>query len=100
MLGHADREGGLRGDCSGRMLPLARKSVEPLAARLDPLRVHARLQTLHHCAAKSDWSDDAVLARVRRYVSSPMDWKGAVYWIVDDAEFGKKRRHSVGVAGR
>jgi SRSO17 transposase len=30
-LGHSDRHSGLRGYCTGLMLPLARKSVEPAA---------------------------------------------------------------------
>ncbi|MFC6839969.1 transposase [Xanthomonas theicola] len=97
-LGHANRAAGLRGDCSGCMLPLERKSVEPLAAHVDPLRVRARHQALHHFVAKSDWSDEAVLARVREQVSSRMDLEADVYWIVDDTGFRKKGRHSVGVA--
>lgn len=36
-LGHADRHAGLRGYCTGLMLPLSRKSVEPMAARVDPI---------------------------------------------------------------
>ena len=35
-LGHLDRHAGLKGYCTGLMLPLARKSVEPMAARVDP----------------------------------------------------------------
>ncbi len=35
-LGHADRQSGLRGYCSGLMAPLKRKSVEPMAAHLAP----------------------------------------------------------------
>lgn len=56
-LGHADRREGLRGYCRGLMLPLARKSVEPLAASIDPHAVQARHQSLHHFVAKSGWSD-------------------------------------------
>ena len=37
-LGHLDRHAGLKGYCTGLMLPLARKSVEPMAARLVPLQ--------------------------------------------------------------
>ncbi|WP_223214333.1 MULTISPECIES: IS701 family transposase [Xanthomonas] len=96
-LGHADRAASLHGYCRGLMLPLERKSVEPLAAHVDPLRTRARHQALHHFVAKSDWSDAAVLERVRQYVSSHMDLKGEVYWIVDDTGFRKKGKHSVGV---
>ena len=44
-LGHVDRHAGLRGYCTGLMLPLARKSVEPMAARIDPGRVQAAHQS-------------------------------------------------------
>jgi len=97
-LGHADRAAGLRGYCSALLMPLERKSVEPLAAHLDPRHVRARHQALHHFVAQSDWSDAAVLARVRQRVLAQMDLRGGVYWIVDDTGFRKKGRHSVGVA--
>jgi SRSO17 transposase len=35
-LGHADRHAGLRGYCTGLLLPGERTSVEPMAARLEP----------------------------------------------------------------
>ena len=47
-LQHNDRNAGLIGYCQGLMLPLRRKSVEPLAAHLEPDRVSARHQSLHH----------------------------------------------------
>ena len=50
-LGHADRHANLRGYCTGLILPEARKSVEPMAARIDPLRASARHQALHHFVA-------------------------------------------------
>lgn len=67
-LGHADRVAGLRGYCTGLMLPLPRKSVEPMAAGLDPLNVQALHQSLHHFMAKADWSDAELLRRVRDWV--------------------------------
>ncbi len=67
-LGHADREAGLRGYCTGLMLPLARKSVGPMAAGLDPLHVRVRHQSLHHFVAKADWSDAEMLRRIREWV--------------------------------
>ncbi len=57
-LGHADRHAGLRGYCTGLMLPLSRKSVEPMAARVDPLHASAEHQALHHFVAKAEWSDE------------------------------------------
>ena len=67
-LGHADRVAPLRAYCTGLILPGARKSVEPLAARMAPGRVQAVHQSLHHFVAQADWSDDAVLAVVRQQV--------------------------------
>ena len=97
-LGHADRHAGLSGYCTGLMLPLARKSVEPMAARVDPLHASARHQALHHFVAKSEWSDSAVLDRVRDWVVPALGLEGGCYWIIDDTGFPKKGKHSVGVA--
>lgn len=97
-LGHADRHAGLGGYCTGLMLPLARKSVEPMAARVDPLHASARHQALHHFVAKSEWSDASVMARVRDWVMPALGLEHGCYWIVDDTGFPKKGKHSVGVA--
>ena len=67
-LGHADRHAGLMDYCRGLMLPIKRKSVEPLAAHTDPLHVRSKHQSLHHFVADSDWSDEAVLERIREWV--------------------------------
>ncbi|MDR3475860.1 MAG: transposase, partial [Devosia sp.] len=63
-LGHADRAAPFRSYCVGLLLPGARKSVEPMAARVAPERVQAAHQSLHHFVAKADWSDDAILTAV------------------------------------
>ena len=63
-LGHLARHAGLKSYCTGLMLPLARKSVEPMAARVDPMRASARHQALHHFVAKAEWSDQEMLRRV------------------------------------
>jgi len=101
-LGHADRHAGLKGYCSGLVLPLSRKSVEPMAAHIDPLHASAKHQSLHHFVAKAEWSDRAVLQRVREWVIPALDAHAAeeagYYWIIDDTGFPKKGRHSVGVA--
>ncbi|WP_343622866.1 IS701 family transposase [Roseateles puraquae] len=97
-LGHADRHEGLRGYCTGLMLPLARKSVEPMAARVDPVHASARHQSLHHFVAKAEWSDEQMLRRVCQWVVPKMDFSEGGWWIIDDTGFPKKGRHSVGVA--
>ena len=97
-LGHADRHAGLRGYCTGLMLPLSRKSVEPMAARLDPLHASARHQALHHFVAQAQWSESELLRRVAQWVVPKMDFSGGGWWIIDDTGFPKKGRHSVGVA--
>ena len=61
-LGHMDRRTSLKDYCQGLILPIARKSVEPLAAHIKPTQVRAKHQSLHHFVAKSAWSDSAVLA--------------------------------------
>ncbi len=97
-LGHADRHAGLSGYCTGLMLPLSRKSVEPMAARMDPLHASARHQSLHHFVAKSEWSDATVMASVRDWVLPWLGLESGCYWIIDDTGFPKKGKHSVGVA--
>lgn len=97
-LGHADRHAGLKGYCTGLMLPLSRKSVEPMAARMDPLHASARHQALHHFVAKAQWSDAQVLRRVCQWVVPHMDFSRGGWWIIDDTGFPKKGVHSVGVA--
>jgi SRSO17 transposase len=50
------------------MLPIERKSVEPMAARLAPGNVRQMHQSLHHIVADAAWSDDALLSQVRSQV--------------------------------
>lgn len=97
-LGHVDRHAGLRGYCTGLMLPLSRKSVEPMAASVDPLHASARHQALHHFVAQAEWSDEEMLRRVAQWVVPRMDLGRGAFWIIDDTGFPKKGRHSVGVA--
>lgn len=97
-LGHADRQGGLRGYCTGLMAPLKRKSVEPMAAHLAPAATRSRHQSLHHFVADSAWSDEQMLLRVAQWVVPAMDFSDGGWWIVDDTGFPKQGQHSVGVA--
>ena len=99
VLGHADRAAPFQSYCAGLLLPGDRKSVEPMAARLQPGRVQAAHQSLHHFVAKADWSDDAVLAAVRARVLPVIERYGPIRaLIVDDTGIPKKGKHSVGVA--
>lgn len=97
VLGHADRRAGLKDYCRGLMLPIKRKSVEPLAAHVDPLHVQAKHQSLHHFVAKSAWLDAAVLGEVRALVEPALRLEHGCYWIIDDTGLPKQGSHSVGV---
>src|SRR6202166_5017168 len=97
--GHEDRHAPLKNYCKGLLLPGERKSIEPMAARLDPDNVQPMRQSLHHLVAKAPWSDDVLLAQVRNRVLPSMQKHGPVVaWIVDDTGFPKQGKHSVGVA--
>src|SRR3954462_8670030 len=99
VLGHADRRGPLRAYTTGLLLPGERKSVEPMAARVDPFRVGAAHQSLHHFVAKAPWDDAALLAAVRAHALPAMLERGPVRaWLVDDTGLPKKGKLSVGVA--
>lgn len=98
VLNYANRRSGLKDYCRGLMLPIERKSIEPLAASVDPLHVAAKHQSLHHFVAKSNWSDSTVMARVHDWVMPKLGLDSGSYWIIDDTGFPKKGKHSVGVA--
>src|SRR3989441_5574184 len=98
-LGHRDRHEPLRAYVTGLCLPGERKSIEPMAARVDPRHVPARHQSMHHFIADAPWDAAAVLRVARECVLGPMGRHGPVAaWIVDDTGFPKKGQHSVGVA--
>ena len=99
VLGHADRLKPFGGYVSGLFLPVARKSVEPMAARLAPANTSATHQSLLHFVGESPWRDDRVLEAVRDQVLPALEAAGGIEaWIIDDTSFPKKGRHSVGVA--
>ena len=95
---HEDRHEPLKKYVLGLLLPGERKSIEPMAARLDPSSVQPMRQSLHHLVAKAPWSDEALLEQVRNQVLPAMQkQEPVVAWIVDDTGFPKKGKHSVGV---
>jgi SRSO17 transposase len=99
VIGHADRAGPLRDYCTGLVMPVERKSVEPMAAITAPGRTAAQHQSLLHFVGQGAWSDAAVLAKVREMVLPAIERRGPIEaWIIDDTSFPKQGRHSVGVA--
>jgi SRSO17 transposase len=99
-LGRVERQLGLMDYCRALMLPLKRKSIEPLAAAIDPYHVPALHQSLHHFVAESPWSDEAVLGAVLGWVLPKMLHQPAAltFLIADDSGMPKQGIHSVGVA--
>jgi SRSO17 transposase len=99
VLAHADREAPGRWYLKGLVLPGGRKSVEPMAARVQPGNVRSAHQSMHHLVAAADWSDTALLTAVADEVlPTLLDSDAPCVWIVDDTGFPKKGEHSVGVA--
>ncbi len=99
VIGRVSRVGPMRDYCTGLMLPGERKSVEPIAALTAPERVAAQHQSLLHFVAQGNWSDAAVLAKVREAVLPAIERHGAIEaWVIDDTGFPKHGKHSVGVS--
>jgi len=98
VVGHADRLEPLRGYLTALLLPGERKSVEPMAARIDPRHVRARHQSLHHFVATAPWDEREVLAVARDYALAQLERHAPVAaWVIDDTGIPKKGSHSVGV---
>src|SRR5882724_1881127 len=76
VLGHADRQAPMRDYCLGLLMPIERKSVEPMAAVTAPAQVAAKHQSLLHFVGNTPWSDAAMLARVGQLVLPALDGYG------------------------
>ena len=97
-LAHADRRLPAQWYLRGLMLAGGRKSVEPMAARVQPDNVRSAHQSMHHLVADADWSDTGLLAAVAaQLLPALLKKQSACHWIVDDTGFAKKGTHSVGV---
>lgn len=97
-LGYSTRTQHLAEYCGGLMLPLKRKSVEPLAAEADPRNVPAKHQALLHFVGNAPWSDRALLDQIQDYVEPHLGLEERAFWIVDDTGHRKYGHESVGVA--
>lgn len=97
-LGHANRHRNFIDYCKALMLPLQRKSVEPMAAAMDHENVRSRHQGLHHFVADSKWSDRALLEAAWQWVDQRLPADEEIVWIIDETGIPKKGKHSVGVS--
>src|ERR1700748_2099248 len=65
-LGHPDRQQPMHDYCLGLLMPIDRKSVEPMAAVTAPGQVAAKHQSLLHFVGNAPWSDAAMLGKGRQ----------------------------------
>src|ERR1022692_5129264 len=97
-LRHVKRNAPFGSYCTCLLLPGERKSVEPMAALIDPANVRKSHQSLHHFVSTSAWDDQAVLTRVGDLTIPVLQKREAIRaWIVDDTGAPKKGKHSVRV---
>jgi SRSO17 transposase len=97
-IGHADRREPLRAYVKGLLLPGERKSVEPMAARIDPRRVRARHQSMHHFVASAPWEEREVIRVARDHALEALERHAPIAaWVIDDTGIPKKGHASVGV---
>jgi SRSO17 transposase len=78
----------------GQLLPLERKSIEPMADAL----AGGNVQAMQQFISLGAWDDDAVLARQQRLVAEALGDPATGVLIVDGCDFPKQGPHSVGVA--
>lgn len=97
-LGHADRRGPCIDYLTALLMPGDRKSMEPMAARLNPRATGAKHQSLQHFVTDSPWDEQRLLDAMRGYaLPAMMACGGVTAWVVDDTGIPKKGTHSVGV---
>jgi len=80
----------------GLLLPGERKSMEPIAARVDPEHPMARFKTFQRFIGCSQWDDRAVRRAAYTWAQPVLQSSGPVLaWIFDDTGFIKQGEHSV-----
>ena len=95
VIGHADRKEPLRAYMAGLLLPGERKSVEPMAAKVDPRNVESRHQSMHHFVADAPWDARDVIRTARAWALEQFERHGPIEArVIDDTGFPKKGKHS------
>lgn len=98
-LGRPERKPQFKSYCMGLMLPGKRKSIEPLAARAAAMGSTTGCQSLHRFVTESNWSDEALLSRVRTLITPALSRHAPIRaWVVEEVTFTKRGTESVGVA--
>ena len=77
----------------GLMLPIERKSIQPMAMALEG----GNIQAIQQFIGQGRWQDSRLLTKHRQLVGETLGEADGVY-IVDGSGFPKKGQHSVGVA--
>ena len=77
----------------GLMLPIERKSIQPMAMALEG----GNIQAMQQFIGQGRWEDDQLLRKHRQLVDETLGEADGVY-VVDGSGFPKKGSHSVGVA--
>jgi SRSO17 transposase len=91
-MGRRERRHGARVYVQGLLLDGERKSIEPMASRIEG----ADVQALRQFVGQSPWAVEAVQRRLAHQVVDLLS--EAEVWIIDETSFPKAGRHSVGVA--
>jgi SRSO17 transposase len=78
----------------GQLLPLERKSIEPMADAL----VGGNVQAMQQFIGVGAWDDGAVLAKHQQLVAETLGDPVTGVLVVDGCDFPKQGTHSVGVA--
>jgi SRSO17 transposase len=96
-VGQADRATPLRDSCTGLLLPIEGKSMEPMAAAVAPATTQAKHQSLQQFISDAPWRDEPVLAVARPDALLALGAHGGVEaTIVDETGLPKQGRHWVG----
>ena len=91
-MGRSERRHWARVYVEGLLLDGERKSIEPMASRIEG----ADVQALRQFVGQSPWGVEEVQRRLALKVSDLL--RDAQVWIVDETCFPKAGKHSVGVA--